>query len=47
MLIVIIGGLWPVYGQPALVKTIGSVLPITQPTTTASAIATKGLMSPI
>ena len=35
--------MWPVYGQPLIMRTIGSYLPATRPTTAASAIGAKGL----
>ena len=37
------GTIWPVYGQPAVLRAIGLVLPLTQPTRAASAIGSKGL----
>ena len=37
------GNMWPVYGQPVIMRTIGSYLPATIPTTAASAIGAKGL----
>ena len=47
IIVTLLGGMWPVYGQPAVVRAIGTFLPVTQPTAAASAIGSKGLMLPL
>ena len=41
-----IGNLWPVNGQPLIMRTIGRYLPATKPTAAGLAIGAKGLMLP-
>ena len=36
--------MWPVSGQPAVLRAIGAYLPVTKPTQAATAIGSKGLM---